>query len=152
MTETQVSSLERLSTLGRRLLRFQKPLQEPNVDAYQQIQNSLDRAWLLFCVSLIDHTLKGDLFESVVVGFLAVSGIDVKKQIFKSPADFTPLLSGLIKIGQMLVMQRSVVALDDGEIASPSEMLHQMHSRLLTGHSPSPLGWAIWLRAYGKKK
>jgi len=41
--------------------------------------------------------------------------------------------------------------LDDGEIASPSEMLHQMHSRLLTGHSPSPLGWAIWLRAYGKK-
>jgi alkylated DNA repair dioxygenase AlkB len=100
---------------------------------------------------LIDHELKGDLFESVVVGFLAVSGIDAKKQIFKSPADFTPLLSGLIKIGQMLVMQRSVVAMDDGEITSPSEMLHQMHSRLLTGHSPSPLGWAIWLRAYGKK-
>ena len=49
------------------------------------------------------------------------------------------------------MMQRSVVALDDGEIASPSEMLHQMHSRLPTGHSPSPLGWAIWLRAYGKK-
>jgi len=99
MTETQVSSLERLSTLGRRLLGFQKPLQEPNIAAYQQIQNSLDRACLLFCVSLVDHTLRGDLFESVVVGFLAVSGIDVKKRIFKSPVDFTPLLSGLIKIG-----------------------------------------------------
>jgi hypothetical protein len=51
----------------------------------------------------------------------------------------------------MLVIQRSVVAMDDGEIASPYEVLHYMHFRLLTGHSPSPLGWAIWLRAYGKK-
>jgi hypothetical protein len=51
----------------------------------------------------------------------------------------------------MLVMQQSVVALDDGEIASPSEIFHRLYSRLLTGHSPSPLGWTILLRAYGKR-
>jgi hypothetical protein len=66
-------------------------------------------------------------------------GIDANKQIFRSPADFTLLLSGLIKIGQMLVMQRSVVAMDDKEITPLSEILHHMHSRLLTGLSPSPL-------------
>lgn len=151
MTETQASNLQRLISLGCQLLDLQTPLGGSHVAAYEQTQNELDRACLFFCVSLIDHTLKGDLFESVVVGFLAVSGIDAKKQIFKSPGDFTPLLSGLIKIGQMLVMQRSVVAVDDGEISSPSEILHEMHSRLLTGLSPAPLGRAIWLRAYGKK-
>jgi hypothetical protein len=52
MTETQVSSLERLSTLGRRLLGFQKPLQGPDVAAYQQTQNSLGRPCLLFGVSM----------------------------------------------------------------------------------------------------
>jgi hypothetical protein len=151
MTEAQASNLERLVGLGRQILHFKSPLGDSNVGTHEQTMSKLDHACLLFCVSLIDHTLKGDLFESVVVGFLAVSGIDAKKQIFRSPADFTPLLSGLIKIGQMLVMQRSVVAMDDGEITSPSEILHHMHSRLLTGLSPSPLGWAIWLRAYGKK-
>lgn len=148
MTETQASNLQRLISLGRQLLDLQTLMGGSHVAAYEQTQNELDRACLFFCVSLIDHTLKGDLFESVLVSFLAVSGIDAKKQMFKSPADFTPLLSGLIKIGQM---QRTVVAMDDEEITAPSDMLHQMHSRLLTDHSPSPLGWAIWLRAYGKK-
>ena len=94
----------------------------------------------MFFISLIDYTLKGDLFESVVVRFLIVEGIDVKKRSFKPPADFTLLLSGLIKIGQMLVMQRAVVGVEGGEIAHPSDMLDNMHRRLLTGESPSPLG------------
>jgi hypothetical protein len=46
---------------------------------------------------LIDHTLRGDLFESTVMNLLVFSGIDAKKQMFKSLADFTPLLPGLIK-------------------------------------------------------
>jgi hypothetical protein len=55
-----------------------------------------DRACLLFGVFLIDHTLISDLFESVVIAVFVVGGIDAKKQIFKSPADSTPLLSGNI--------------------------------------------------------
>jgi hypothetical protein len=108
---------------------------------------------VLMGVSLIDHTLISDLFEtSVVIDIFVVSGTDAEKQIFKSPADSTPLLSCLIKIGHMLVMQRSAVALDDGDIASPSEIFHQVHSGLLTGHTPSPLGWAILSRAYGNSR
>ena len=47
-------------------------------------------------VSLIDHTLISDLFESVVIALFVVGRNDAKKQIFKSPADSTPLLSGNI--------------------------------------------------------
>lgn len=36
----------------------------------------LDKACLLLCVSLLDHILRGDHFESVVLSFLAVLGID----------------------------------------------------------------------------
>ena len=58
-------------------------------------ENSIDRACLLFGVSLIDHTLISDLFEtSVVIDIFVVSGTDAEKQIFKSPADSAPLLSG----------------------------------------------------------
>jgi hypothetical protein len=146
LTDLQTSGLEQMSSLGRQLLALQS-----HEGSREQTQAALDRACLLFCVSLIDHPLKGDLFESVVVGFLAVAGIDAEKRIFKLPADFTPLLSGLIKIGQMLVMQRAVIAVEEGDITCPSDMLGQMHERLLTGHSPAPIGWAIWLRAYGKK-
>ena len=59
-------------------------------------ENSIDRACLLFGVSLIDHTLISDLFESVVIALFVVGGNDAKKQIFKSPADSTLLLSGNI--------------------------------------------------------
>ena len=50
---------------------------------------------VLMGVSLIDHTLISDLFEtSVVIDIFVVSGTDAEKQIFKSPADSAPLLSG----------------------------------------------------------
>jgi hypothetical protein len=44
---------------------------------------ALDDCCLGLCISLLDHELKGDLFESVVVGFFAVSAIDVRKGILK---------------------------------------------------------------------
>lgn len=140
ITETLARGLEKISSFGHELLILQSCAGGADAVLCEQTRLALDRACLLFCVSLIDHTLKGNLFESVVVGFLAVEGIDVKRRIFKPPANFTPLLSGLIKIGQMLVMQRAVVGVEDGEITHSSDMLDDMHGRLLTGESPSPIG------------
>jgi hypothetical protein len=83
MTDTQTRGLEQMSSLGHQLLIFQSHAGEADEVLRETTQSALDRAGLLFCVSLIDHTLKGDLFESVVVALLAVAGIDVKKRIFK---------------------------------------------------------------------
>ena len=38
----------------------------------------LDRHCLDFCISLLDHDLRGNLFESVVVGCLYALGIDLE--------------------------------------------------------------------------
>jgi hypothetical protein len=43
-------------------------------------ENSLDRACLLFGVSLIDHMFISDIFESVVIDLFVVSGTDAKSK------------------------------------------------------------------------
>jgi hypothetical protein len=54
--------------------------------------------YLKLYVSLLDHDLKGDLFESAIIGFLVVITIDPIKGILKEAYYFTPTLSGFIKI------------------------------------------------------
>jgi hypothetical protein len=41
-------------------------------DMLIRVQETLDKSCLDLCISLLDHDLTGDLFESVAVGFLAV--------------------------------------------------------------------------------
>jgi hypothetical protein len=71
--------------------------------------------FLELCVSLLDHDLKGDLFESAVIGFLVAITIDSIKEILKEAYHFTPTLSSFIKIAQMLVIQKAVVGVRDVE-------------------------------------
>jgi hypothetical protein len=54
--------------------------------------------FLELCVSLLDHDLKADLFESAVIGFLVAITIDSIKEILKEAYHFTPTLSSFIKI------------------------------------------------------
>ena len=42
----------------------------------------------------------GDIFDSVIVGFLAVLGIDAAKEGFQEATTYTSHLSALIKIAQ----------------------------------------------------
>ncbi|KAE8549022.1 hypothetical protein EYB25_007537 [Talaromyces marneffei] len=69
----------------------------------------LDRACLRLSIALLDHTLKGDLFESALVGFLAILGVDAEKQTFRDAYTYTPSLSGLVKMAQMFVVQEAVM-------------------------------------------
>jgi len=67
----------------------------------EQSCDALDTDCLELCISLLDHDLKGDLFESAVIRFLAAITIDPVKGILKEAYHFTPTLSGFIKIAQM---------------------------------------------------
>jgi len=53
---------------------------------------------LSFVTALLDHSLDGDIFESVVLGFLAVIGVDRKNVTFYEAVAYTSKLSGFIKI------------------------------------------------------
>jgi hypothetical protein len=87
---------------------------------------------------LLDHDLKGDLFESVIVGFLAVIAIDPIKGILKEAYHFTPTLSSFIKIAQMLVIQKAIVGARDVESIQPTDLLDEMRVRFLINGVRSP--------------
>jgi hypothetical protein len=64
----------------------------------QPQQWTLDSACLRFCIALLDPCLIGDIFDNIVVGFLAVLGIDTARKSFQEATTYTPHLSALIKI------------------------------------------------------
>lgn len=159
LTSRQTTSLDRLLLKGQAVMLAEQQqhhvlptgsLQCRSEDV-AHAEEELDRECLVFCISLLDHTLKGDLFESAVVGFLAVLGVDNEKSVFMEAVAFTPALSRFIKISQMLVAQRAVVAVDEGEVDDPCELLDDMRDRFLIHGSRSPFSWACQLRVYGRK-
>jgi hypothetical protein len=119
--------------------------------AMERSYDALDIYFLELCVSLLDHDLKGDLFESAALGFLAAIAIDSVKEILKEAYHFTPTLSGFIKIAQMLVIQKAVVGARDVESIQPIDLLDEMRPRFLINGVRSPFSWASQLRVYGKK-
>jgi len=64
---------------------------------------------------------------------------------------YTPSLSGLIKIAQMLVIQKVVILARDGIVRQPSNSLDEMRARFLARVTRSPSAWANRLRMYDKK-
>ncbi|KAI7722752.1 hypothetical protein KC353_g226 [Hortaea werneckii] len=117
----------------------------------REVTDEIDKICLDLCVSLLDHDLRGDIYESVVVGFFAVLGIDSGKGIFKEAYHYTPSLSAFIKIAQMLVIQKAVTTADHNHLMQPADLLDEMRTRFMVNGTRSPLSWASRLRVYGKK-
>lgn len=112
---------------------------EETTSAIEQSCDALDTDCLELCVSLLDHDLKGDLFKSAIIGFLAAIAIDPKKGILKEAYHFTPTLSSFIKIAQMLVIQKAVVGARDVLSIQPANLLDEMRLRFLINGVRSPL-------------
>lgn len=113
-------------------------------------QQRVDDLCLDFCISLLDHTLKRNIYESVVLSFLAVLGIDTGNSAFHQAPNYTPKLSGFIKIGQMLVLQKAVLMVEKGEADNSLDPLDDMRQQFMTVDSCTPFSWAVSLRSFGK--
>jgi hypothetical protein len=136
LTNAQLFQLDRVICLAEDLSAAQR-LQEIDASPTRaqgvgEVVRDLDSACLLLCIALLDHTLQGDHFESVVLSFLAILGIDESPGgVFRGPLSYSPDLSKFIKMAQMLVVERSVVAADDCEVEHPSDMLDEMRERFM---------------------
>ena len=107
-------------------------------DTRREAQTAVDESCLAFCVSLLDHTLNGDIYESVIVGFFAVAAIDTAKNILREAHHYGTLLSGFVKVSQMLVIQRAVSGVERGEATFPAELLDEMREKFLVYSTRSP--------------
>jgi hypothetical protein len=80
-------------------------------EGVEEVLRDLARTCLLLCIALLVHTLQRGHFESVVLSFLAVRDIDESSDgVFCDPLTYSPVLCKFIKMAQMFVVQRSVVA------------------------------------------
>ena len=92
----------------------------------------LDHMCLDFCLSLLEQPLRGNIFESPMVGFLAVMGIDENNNTLYEAPRYTPELSAFIKIAQLLVLQKSVILAEEGLVRDPLDPLDEMRKRFMT--------------------
>jgi superfamily II DNA helicase RecQ len=124
---------------------------EDNSEAMQQ---EMDKYCLQLCVTLLAQRLDHDEYESAVISFLAVMGLEnilgTSRYRFKSSAQYTPILSGFIKMAQMLTLQYCFQQEEDNEVESCRVLLEELHSRFLTDSSATPMDWALRLRLYGR--
>ncbi len=86
----------------------------------------LDEACLLLCIALLDHLLHGDIYDSVIIRFLAVLGVRREDGSFHEPVSYTSYLSTLIKMAQLLVVQRAVLAVEKREVECLTDILNVM--------------------------
>ena len=92
----------------------------------------LDRICLDFCLSLLEQPIRGNVFKSPLVGFLAVLGIDENNNTLYEALNYTPKLSAFIKIAQLLVLQKAVLLAEDGVVQDPLDPLDEMRNRFMT--------------------
>ncbi|KAH0534056.1 hypothetical protein GP486_008937, partial [Trichoglossum hirsutum] len=69
---------------------------------------------------------------------------------FKDSAQVTPILSGFIKIAQMLTVQYCLEEEESSEVESCRELLEELHTRFLTVGTATPMDWVLRLRLYGR--
>ncbi|KAF3050621.1 hypothetical protein E8E11_010663 [Didymella keratinophila] len=85
---------------------------------------------LNLCIALLDQKLHGKL-TGIMVGFLAALSIDKECNGFNGPVSYTPKLSALVKIAQLLLAQHAVMQSKAGHTRFPNELIAEMQDRFL---------------------
>ncbi|KAK3064859.1 hypothetical protein LTS18_003285 [Coniosporium uncinatum] len=116
--------------------------------AMRLARDTLDRRCLDLCIALLDHSLRGDLFDSVVAGPLAAVGIDQDWLCFREPTNYTSQLSAFIKIGQLLVVLRAIAGADLAEVDFPTDLPDDMMNHFVVFGTESPMDYAQRLRCF----
>jgi hypothetical protein len=99
----------------------------------------LNATCLRLCIALLNHCLMEDIFDSVVIKFLAVARIDqTTDDSLEAPAS-TNKLDAFIKIALSYVIQQTVLAVETNDIEYPSQMLDQLQDHFLVYRSCSPV-------------
>jgi hypothetical protein len=141
LTDTQVSALDRVMQAAAELAQEQ----QETGSAPKRLQDGLDYATIQLCIALLDHALYETVYDSIVVAFMAVLGIQApglaedQGFTFRDSIHHTPQLSAFIKIAQLLVIQRAVLAVDWGEVPHLADILNILQERFMIYGTHSPV-------------
>jgi hypothetical protein len=101
----------------------------------------LDKACLLLCIALLDHPLRGNIYDGIIIIFLAILGITSKGSFHDAPT-YTTCLSALIKTAQVLVVERALLAVKKDKADHFTNIFNAMQERFIAFSTCSPMDWA----------
>ena len=101
-------------------------------------------------IALFNHRLGGALRESALVVFLAVLGVDSVNQTFHQPQQYTPYLSALVKLTQLIVCFYSLTQARAAPGTAPADYLRPLRTEFMLSSAPTPFTLLLRLRAQGK--
>jgi hypothetical protein len=107
----------------------------------------LQQACLQLCIALFDHKLHEKVTDSIVVGFLAVNGLNHEKTGIQEAVTATSALSRLVKLAQLLVRQHTLCEHEAGLTTHPVDLIAELQGRFMTYDSSSPMNLILNLRA-----
>jgi hypothetical protein len=64
--------------------------------------------------------------------------VDYEKETLIKAYSYTPFLSAFVKVGQILVVQSAVLAVENGTCDDPGDRLNEIRERFLMHSSRSP--------------
>ncbi|KAH0551515.1 hypothetical protein GP486_007269 [Trichoglossum hirsutum] len=120
------------------------------------INEELDWCCLQLCIALLDHQLDHDEYESVVISYMAIAGLEYiagsqpVQYKFKDALQYTPILSGFIKVVQILTIQYCLEKENRNEVQSCRKLIEELHTWFLVVSTATPMDWALRLRLYGR--
>src|SRR5277367_6410975 len=129
----------------------------------------IDRLCLELCITLLNHELGDDEYESVIISGLAVMGFRDDRG-WLNAEDYTTKYSGVIKVARMLVVYRSYIEQEDGykmnqrvidnvQARSRTETMFNIVRRRVRKFitlvsdkgQPTPMDWIYNCQTYGMK-
>ncbi|KFZ23682.1 hypothetical protein V502_01840 [Pseudogymnoascus sp. VKM F-4520 (FW-2644)] len=103
-TNQQRASLDRLMEAADQLSDYQEEGKSDDDEMCKEAQVNVQQALLRFCIALLDHNLVDNEYQSAIISGLAVLGVREDKG-WDNPEDYTPKLSAVIKLSQLMVIQ-----------------------------------------------
>jgi superfamily II DNA helicase RecQ len=121
-------------------------------DDVEDMQEELDEACLQLCITLLDHQLDGDEYESAILSGLAVISLDSteKQHRFKDPGQYTPILAGFLKVAKMLTIQYCYEKKQEEVGESSRVLFEELHTRFLVNNTATPVNWVLKVMSYGR--
>jgi superfamily II DNA helicase RecQ len=137
---------------------------EPTREFDKKVQSRL----LQLCITLLDHELGDNEYQSVIISGMAVMGLQGEGR-WANAEDYTPKLSAVIKLARLMVVQKAYEMRQQGVAKKVEGGMSRVDARertqthvklvrrmtrkfmMLTGNDdePTPMDWMLDTRTYG---
>ena len=88
------------------MVEFQGGKEDGNAKACRDLEKHVQNQLLQFCITLLDHNLANNEYQSVIISGLAILGLQEGGR-WANAKDYMPKLSAVIKLVQLMVIQNT---------------------------------------------